>query len=191
MSEDDIIYVGRKPPMAYVLALLTSFNSRGAESVTLKARGRAISTAVDVAEIARNRYMTDLEPTSIEIATEEVPTMEGGTRNVSSMSITLAKTGKPAEKPEPKKEEAPPSETDITDIKEVGTATEEAPPSGTDITDIKGVGPATEEKLRKAGYETAESIAETDAAALTLKTGISEKVAARIIENSKELLGKS
>ncbi len=190
MSEESIIYVGRKPPMAYVLALLTSFNSRGAESVILKARGRAISTAVDVAEIARNRYMTDLEPTSIEIATEEVPTMEGGTRNVSSMSITLAKTGKPAEKPEPR-EEVPPSGTDITDIKEVGTATEEAPPSGTDITDIKGVGTATEEKLRKAGYETAESIAETDAAALTLKTGISEKVAARIIENSKELLGKS
>ena len=170
MSEENIIYVGRKPPMAYVLALLTSFNSRGAESVTLKARGRAISTAVDVAEIARNRYMTNLEPTSIEIATEEVPTMEGGTRNVSSMSITLAKTGKPAEKPAPK---------------------EEAPPSGTDITDIKGVGAATEEKLRKAGYGTAESVAETDAAALAIKTGISEKVAARIIENSKELLGKS
>ena len=57
-ADDSIIFVGQKPPMSYVLAVITQFNGNGSNMVILKARGRAISTAVDTAEIVRNRFMT-------------------------------------------------------------------------------------------------------------------------------------
>jgi len=57
----------------------------------LKARGRAISTAVDVAEVTRTRFMEGLKVEKIEIGTEELESAEGGTRNVSSITITLKK----------------------------------------------------------------------------------------------------
>ena len=57
------------------------------------------------------------------------------------------------------------------------------------VGDIKGVGKATEEKLRKGGFETVESIASVDADALSEKTGVSAKVAAKIVAAAKELLG--
>jgi len=56
MTDDNIIYVGNKPVMNYVLAVVTQFNN-GADEVLIKARGRAISRAVDVAEISRNRSL--------------------------------------------------------------------------------------------------------------------------------------
>ncbi len=59
MTDDNIIYVGNKPVMNYVLAVVTQFNN-GANEVLIKARGRAISRAVDVAEIARNRFLTEV-----------------------------------------------------------------------------------------------------------------------------------
>ncbi len=90
MSKDlNIVYVGRKPPMNYVLAVITNFNSSDTKEVTLKARGRAITTAVDVAEIVNNRFMKDLEIGEIKIGTEEIQQEEGGTRNVSTIEIKL------------------------------------------------------------------------------------------------------
>ncbi|RLI08476.1 RNA-binding protein, partial [Candidatus Bathyarchaeota archaeon] len=59
--------------------------------VALKARGRAISTAVDVAEVTRSRFMRDLAVERVEIGTEELESAEGGTRNVSTITITLKK----------------------------------------------------------------------------------------------------
>jgi len=50
MSEENVVYIGNKPVMNYVLAVVTQMNS-GVPEVMLKARGRAISRAVDVAEI--------------------------------------------------------------------------------------------------------------------------------------------
>ena len=55
-----IIFVGRKPLMSYVLGIITSFAGLNAKEVTLKARGQAINTAVDAAEIARHRFMKEL-----------------------------------------------------------------------------------------------------------------------------------
>ena len=57
-TDENVVYVGQKPPMSYVLAVVTQFNS-GSDEVVLKARGRSISTAVDAAEITRNRFVTD------------------------------------------------------------------------------------------------------------------------------------
>jgi DNA-binding protein Alba len=94
MTEDTgTVYVGRKPPMNYVTAVITSLSSSDAKNVTLKARGRAITTAVDVAEITRTRFMKDLTVSSISIGTEEMPPREGqnSPRRVSTLEITLAK----------------------------------------------------------------------------------------------------
>jgi DNA-binding protein len=97
MTENaDVIFVGNKPPMSYVLAIITSLSSGTLNEITLKARGQAITTAVDVAEIARNRFVKDLTVSKIAIGTAEMPPREGEnkSRMVSTMEITLSK--KPA-----------------------------------------------------------------------------------------------
>lgn len=76
--------------MNYVLAVVTDF-SAGAEEVTLKARGRALSHAVDVAEVARRRFLEGVEIGKIVIGSEEIEG-ESRTRNVSTMEITLTRT---------------------------------------------------------------------------------------------------
>ncbi len=89
-NTDNVIYVGNKPPMNYVLAAITQLNS-GSNEVAIKARGRAISRAVDVAEIVRRRFMPDAQLKDIKIATEEVTNEEGNKINVSSIEIYLSK----------------------------------------------------------------------------------------------------
>jgi len=89
-SEENVIYVGNKPPMSYVLAVVTQFNS-GSSEVVIKARGRAISRAVDAAEITRNRFVTDAKIREIRIGTEAITNEEGRTSNVSSIEIALTK----------------------------------------------------------------------------------------------------
>jgi len=85
----NVVFIGVKPVMNYVLAVITQLNM-GSGGVTLKARGKAISTAVDVAEITRNRFSKDLKVKSISIGTEELQA-ESGTINVSSIEIALGK----------------------------------------------------------------------------------------------------
>ncbi len=89
-SEENVIYIGNKPPMSYVLAVVTQFNS-GSNEVIIKARGRAISRAVDAAEITRNRFVSDAKIKEIKIGTESITNEEGRTSNVSSIEIALAK----------------------------------------------------------------------------------------------------
>jgi DNA-binding protein len=86
---ENAVFVGNKPVMNYVLAVLTQFNS-GVSEVSVKARGRAISRAVDVAEIVRKRFLPDVEVKDIQISTEKVES-EQGEANVSAIEITLAK----------------------------------------------------------------------------------------------------
>ena len=93
MSEErNVVYIGRKPVMNYVLAVFTYFNTPDAKEVVLKARGMAITTAVDVAEITRRRFMDKLIVDKIEIGTEELKQEDGRTRAVSSMEIYLKLT---------------------------------------------------------------------------------------------------
>ena len=90
--DENVIYVGRKPPMSYVLAVVTQFNTSGSDEVIIKARGRSISTAVDTAEIVRNRFITDAKVKDIKISTESITNEEEGrTSNVSSIEIYLTK----------------------------------------------------------------------------------------------------
>jgi DNA-binding protein len=90
MSEENVVYIGNKPVMNYVLAVVTQMNG-GALDVVLKARGRAISRAVDVAEIVRNRFITDVDIAGIDICTEEITSNEGANTNVSAIEIQLSK----------------------------------------------------------------------------------------------------
>jgi DNA-binding protein len=94
MSETSaIVFIGSKTPMDYVLSVMTRLSAGNAKEVVLKARGQAITTAVDVAEITRNRFLKDLKVSRIAIGTEEMPAREGEnrTRMVSTIEITLAK----------------------------------------------------------------------------------------------------
>ena len=86
--DENTIYVGNKPPMSYVLAVVTQFNG-GSEEVIIKARGRAISRAVDTAEITRNRFVTNAKVKDIKIGTESITNEEGRNSNVSSIEISL------------------------------------------------------------------------------------------------------
>ena len=95
--------------MSYVLAVLTSIQQKGSSEVILRARGRAISTAVDTAEVTRNRFLSELS-SSVSIGTEELPREGGGTRNVSTMEIVLTKGAKAEEPSEVEKE--PPVDED-------------------------------------------------------------------------------
>jgi|TARA_B100000315_G_scaffold169683_2_gene158233 DNA-binding protein len=87
----DTILIGKKPVMNYVLAGLTLIQN-GSNVVNIKARGRAISKAVDVAQIITKRFATDVTIKGIDINTEQVKSIEtGNLNNVSSMEIHLVK----------------------------------------------------------------------------------------------------
>jgi len=87
-KDPNTIYVGTKPVMSYVLAVITHFNSSDVKEVSLKARGRAITTAVDTAEVVRRKFLKELKANKITIGTEEMQ-REDGTRNVSTIEINL------------------------------------------------------------------------------------------------------
>lgn len=95
---ENVVLIGKKPVMNYVTACITFFNS-GEKHVVVKARGRAISRAVDTVELLRRAFVKNLEVESIQINTEELFRVEGQKSNVSTIEITVAKA-----KPKPKQE---------------------------------------------------------------------------------------
>ena len=97
MLKDNTVFVGNKPVMNYVLAVVTQFNN-GADEVAIKARGKAISRAVDTAEIALNRFLDNVAKKEIITSTEVIDTDSGKT-NVSSIEIVLAQGELPGETP--------------------------------------------------------------------------------------------
>jgi DNA-binding protein len=90
MAEGNVVFIGKKGAMAYVLAVVTQVN-QGNSEVLLKARGRAISKAVDVAEIVKNKFLKDISVNGINISTEEVTSEEGNPLRVSAIEISLKK----------------------------------------------------------------------------------------------------
>lgn len=89
-KSDGIVYVGSKPPMNYVLAVVTQFHD-GSGEVHIKARGRAISRAVDVSEIVKNRFIENLKTADIKTSTEVIKGDDGEDVNVSAIDIKLVK----------------------------------------------------------------------------------------------------
>ena len=89
-DKDHVVYVGSKEPIQYVLAVVTEFSS-GTDTVTIKARGRAISMACDVAEIVRSRHVKDASYKEVKISTETVESDRGRHSKVTSIHIMLEK----------------------------------------------------------------------------------------------------
>jgi DNA-binding protein len=90
MPENNAVLVGNKPVMNYVLACITLFHS-GAREVNVKARGRSISRAIDVAEVVRRRFLPDVKVKKVGIGTDQFEAREadGTSTNVSTIEITL------------------------------------------------------------------------------------------------------
>ena len=89
-TADNVVFIGKKPVMSYVLAVITQFTN-GQKEVHVKARGRSISRAVDVAEIVRNRFVPSVQYEKISIGTETLQSDRGPT-NVSSIEIVMKKS---------------------------------------------------------------------------------------------------
>ncbi len=92
MAQDNTVFVGGKPFMNYVTAVVMQFTTRNAKEVIIKGRGKFISRAVDVAEVATKRFLKDqIEVKEIGIDSEEFENKEGRTVRVSTIAIVLAK----------------------------------------------------------------------------------------------------
>jgi DNA-binding protein len=90
---NNVVIIGRKPVMNYVTACLTLFNA-GAKTVTVKARGQAISHAVDTIELLRRAFIKNLDVQTININTEEMTRPGEPKTNVSTIDIMISKPSK-------------------------------------------------------------------------------------------------
>ena len=87
------MFIGLKPTMTYVFQVVTQLNS-GAGPVVVKARGNAIAKAVDVVEVVRRRFLVgQVEVGPIAIDTERLTNRDGRDANVSSIAISVTRTG--------------------------------------------------------------------------------------------------
>jgi DNA-binding protein Alba len=92
-SGEVTVFIGLKPTMTYVFQVVTQLNS-GAGPVVVKARGNAIAKAVDVVEVVRRRFLVgqvDVGPIAID--TERLTNRDGRDANVSSIAISVTRTG--------------------------------------------------------------------------------------------------
>lgn len=87
-KDRNTVFIGNKPPMNYVLAVVTQFNQNEPE-VVIRARGKAISQAVDVAEIVRNKFYSKCSVKVVTIGTEQVTSEDGRRRSVSAIEIRM------------------------------------------------------------------------------------------------------
>ncbi len=91
-TEEYAIYVGGKPFMNYVTAVVMQFTTQGANKVTIKSRGKFISRAVDVAEVVKSRFMKDqVKIGEIVTGSEEFENKEGRKVRVSILEVSLVK----------------------------------------------------------------------------------------------------
>ena len=91
-SSDNSIFIGSKPFMNYVTAIVMQFTTKNASEVLVKARGKFISRAVDVVEVASKRFLDEtISPKDIKINSEEFINNEGKKVRVSTIEIVLVK----------------------------------------------------------------------------------------------------
>ncbi len=89
--EKGVIFVGNKPLMKYVTAVIMQFNVENLKKVTIKSRGKFISKAVDVEEIVRKKFLKEknLKLSEVKIDSEEFKNKEGKPLTVSTLIIVL------------------------------------------------------------------------------------------------------
>jgi len=92
-TDENIVFIGGKPFMNYVTGVVMQFTTKGANDVTIKARGKFIARAVDVAEVTTKRFLKDqgISVKDIRIGSEEFENKEGKKVNVSTIDIVLSK----------------------------------------------------------------------------------------------------
>ena len=92
-QDENVVFIGSKPFMNYVTGVVMQFTTKGHDEVIIKARGKFISRAVDVAEVSTKRFLEDhnIETKEIKIDSEEFENKEGKRVNVSIIEITLGK----------------------------------------------------------------------------------------------------
>ena len=91
-TTENTVFIGNKPFMNYATGVAMQFN-KGAKEVIVKARGKFISKCVDVAEVARRKFLSDKKiiVKNVSIASEEFENKEGKIVNVSVIEIVLEK----------------------------------------------------------------------------------------------------
>lgn len=92
-KDDNVVFIGTKPFMNYVTGVVMQFTTKNMREVIVKARGKSISRAVDVAEVVRKKFLKDrnLEIKNVKIDSEEMENKEGKKTNVSTIEITLSR----------------------------------------------------------------------------------------------------
>jgi DNA-binding protein len=92
MADDNSIFIGDKPFMNYVTGVVMQFTTQQASEVIIKARGKFISRAVDVAEVSAKRFLENsVSVQDIRINSEEFTNNEGRNVRVSTIEISLKK----------------------------------------------------------------------------------------------------
>lgn len=92
MTEDNSIFIGNKPFMNYVTAVVMQFTTKNADEVLIKARGKFIARAVDVVEIASKRFLDNaVKIKEVKIDSEDFKNKEGKEVRVSIIEIILQK----------------------------------------------------------------------------------------------------
>ena len=89
-SNDNTIFIGSKPLVNYIRGVIIQFTKRDAPEVVIKSRGKFISKAVDVAEVARRSLENAVKIKEVKIGSESFES-EGKRTNISTMDITLIK----------------------------------------------------------------------------------------------------
>ncbi len=88
-KDDNIVYVGKKPTMSYVLAVMTQIQS-GMPEIHIRARGKSISKAVDISEVVKNRFLQNVRR-EVQLGTESITDKDNRPMNVSTISIKMTK----------------------------------------------------------------------------------------------------
>jgi len=91
-EDSNIVFIGNKPFMKYVTSAVIQFTTKNKDEVIIKARGKFINKAVDIAEFTRKRFLEDknLKIKDIKINSEGFKNKEGKDVNVSTIEITLS-----------------------------------------------------------------------------------------------------
>lgn len=87
-DRDNSVYIGKRPTMNYIMAVMVILN-KGVNCM-VKARGRAISHAVDVTEILLNKFFPTARYVDVHLSTEVLKNDDGRSSNVSSIEIEIS-----------------------------------------------------------------------------------------------------
>lgn len=92
-TRENIVFIGGKPFINYVTGVVMQFTTNHAGTVIIKSRGKFIGKAVDVAEVARKKFLTDndISVENVKIGSEDFENKEGKKVSVSTMEIILKK----------------------------------------------------------------------------------------------------